>query len=311
MTAPPSGFAHPALLYRNDAEFVAGTAGFVAEGLMLGLPVAVALPGWNLALLRAALGAAASARVTLVDMTDAGRNPGRIMVDVLRRFADAHPDHPVRIIGEPVWPGRSRVEYPACVQHEALINYAFAGRPVSILCPYDVGRLAPQAIDDARATHPTMIDNGAERASLSYDPHRVLHELNLPLAAPAVAALRLPVPESDLAQVRAAAVACARTLGVAAGTLDDVRLVVSELASNSLRHGGGHGVLSMWRADGHVVCQLHDRGVIDDPLAGRRPVPPGALDGRGLLLVNRLADLVRVHTGPAGTTIQAFFADTT
>lgn len=93
-------------------------------------------------------------------MTRAGLNPGRIIPSVLRAFADAHQDVHVRIIGEPVWHGRTAVEYPACVQHEALINRAFAGRDVTILCPYDGRALSPDVIADAHATHPVVISSG-------------------------------------------------------------------------------------------------------------------------------------------------------
>lgn len=56
------------------------------------------------------------------------------------------------------------------------------------------------------------------------------------------------------------------------------------------------------------MCQGRDRGHITDPLAGRRPGAPGRLRGRGLLLVNYLADLVRMHTAPSGTIVEARFA---
>ncbi|OXM59002.1 MEDS domain-containing protein, partial [Amycolatopsis vastitatis] len=90
--------------------------------------------------------------VRLLDMTAAGRNPGRIIPGVLRAFADTHAEQAVRIIGEPIWPARTDDEYPACVQHEALINHAFTGRDVTILCPYDTQNLAPEVLADAEAT---------------------------------------------------------------------------------------------------------------------------------------------------------------
>ena len=64
-------------------------------------------------------------------MAEAGRNPGRILPAVLHAFADDHPRARVRIVGEPVWAGRTPVEYPACAQHEALINGSLAGRDVT------------------------------------------------------------------------------------------------------------------------------------------------------------------------------------
>src|SRR3954464_8278034 len=148
-------FEHPALFYRGDQEFLSGTLPFVRHGLAKGEPVAIAVPETNLALLRLVLGEDAD-RVTLIDMTEAGRNPGRIIPGVLRRFADAHREGHVRIIGEPIWAGRSETEYPACAQHEALINLAFTGRQVTILCPYDVEKLDPQVVADAEATHPMI-----------------------------------------------------------------------------------------------------------------------------------------------------------
>ncbi|HEX9499900.1 MAG TPA: MEDS domain-containing protein, partial [Mycobacterium sp.] len=48
------------------------------------------------------------------------------------------------------------MEYPACVQHEALINMAFEGRGLTILCPYDTAHLGPRALVDARMTHPVL-----------------------------------------------------------------------------------------------------------------------------------------------------------
>src|SRR5690606_18971591 len=110
-TAPPYAdadpFHHPALFYRDDQEYLDGTVPFVREGLACGEPVAVAVPGDRLRLIRDALGADAEA-VRLLDMREAGRNPGRIIPGVLRAFADALPaGHRARIVGEPVWAGRT------------------------------------------------------------------------------------------------------------------------------------------------------------------------------------------------------------
>lgn len=64
----------------------------------------------------------------------------------------------------------------------------------------------------------------------------------------------------------------------------------------------------MWAEDERVVCEVRDRGRIADPLAGRRPPQRDQLGGRGLLLVNLVADLVRLHTDDRGTTVRAYFA---
>ncbi|MFI6519248.1 anti-sigma factor RsbA family regulatory protein [Spirillospora sp. NPDC050679] len=298
-------FVHPALFYDGDQEYLDGTVAFLRDGLAAGEPAAVAVPGPRLALLREALGADA-ARVTWLDMTRAGRNPGRIIPGVLRDFADRHGDgvH-VRIIGEPIWPGRSEVEYPACAQHEALINLAFAGRRVTILCPYDTAGLAPDVLADARATHPTLIDRHGERKSDAYAPEYVIGRYNRPLPVPPDAAT-MTFDLDALPEVRRFTCERAARLGLDPLRVGDLELAVNELAANSVVHGRGTGTVRVWAADGQVVCEVRDDGLMTDPLAGRIPVRLGTNGGRGLIMVNHIADLVRLHTGPDGTTVRIY-----
>ncbi|NUT99172.1 MAG: sensor histidine kinase [Saccharothrix sp.] len=293
-------FVHPALFYRSDQEYLAALVPFAAEGLDAGQPVAMAVPGRRLDVVRTGLGALAR-HVTLLDMAVEGRNPGRIIARVLRRFADRHPDRHVRIVGEPIWAGRSADEYPACAQHEALINLAFDGRDVTILCPYDLSTLSPQAVDDALVTHPVVWEGTESYPSDDYDVPGLLSRYNEPLAAPSGHAVFEVFGTGDLAGARRFAVSHADGLDRVA----DLELIVTELATNSLRHAGGPCRVGVWRADGYLVCEVRDGGTLSDPLAGRRPPGRGELSGRGLLMVNDLADLVRVHTGTSGTTFRA------
>jgi anti-sigma regulatory factor (Ser/Thr protein kinase) len=84
----------------------------------------------------------------------------------------------------------------------------------------------------------------------------------------------------------------------------DLVLAVDEVATNSLRHGGGRGTLRIWREDGAVVCEVRDAGRIEDPMAGReRPAPDGD-GGRGLWMVNQLCDLVQLRTLPTGAVVR-------
>ncbi|MBF6167684.1 sensor histidine kinase [Streptomyces gardneri] len=303
---PTDPFVHPALFYRDTEEYLAGTIGFIREGLANDEPVAVAVPGPNLALLRAELGSDADA-VRLMDMTVEGRNPGRIIPGVLRAFADEHPSGRVRIIGEPIWAGRSSLEYPACVQHETLINAAFTGREVSILCPYDTERLSPEVLADAHATHPVLIDGTGRRTSAEYDPDHIVDSYNRPLPPPPATAAGVAFDATSLAQVRHQATDYARRAGMPENRLIDLELVVAETTTNSVVHGGGHGTLTMWTDENQLRCQISDKGHITDPLAGRLPAASFRPGGRGLLLVNHLTDLVRIHTTQHGTTIQVYF----
>jgi anti-sigma regulatory factor (Ser/Thr protein kinase) len=300
-------FVHPALFYRSEQEYTRQTVSFLREGLDNGEPMAVAVPGPNLELIKSGLGADAEG-ILFLDMTEAGRNPGRIIPKVLRGFADAHPQGRVRIIGEPIWAGRSAVEYPACAQHEALINAAFEGRAVTILCPYDEVRLDPQVIADARVTHPTLISGeGREWVSDVYDWQAIVSRYNQELPTAGDAAV-FSYGEEDLPAVRHFAHAQAARLGLAGERLMDVKLAVAELTTNSVVHGGGRGTLAIWTEQEQLVIEVRDAGRLTDPLAGRRPPERGQVGGRGLLLVHYVSDLVRVHTGDDGTAVRFYLS---
>ncbi|MFL6071861.1 MAG: anti-sigma factor RsbA family regulatory protein [Mycobacteriales bacterium] len=309
MTTGVDPFVHEGLFYRDPAEYVTALAPFVEDGLELGEPVLVAVPGANLDLLRDAIGAAGAVRY--VDMADSGRNPGRIIPGVLLAFATAHPDRRVRIIGEPIWPGRTDTEYLACAQHEALINLALAGVNATVLCPYDTTRLAPAAVADAARTHPVVVHDDKREPSPDYaDPAALAAEFGPPLPDPTVPPLAtVAYGDGDLPAVRDLVTRCARMAGLAEDAVRRVRLAVQELATNTIEHAGGTGTLRIWREPGDcpgLVCDIHDAGRLTDPLAGRRPVPHGQVRGRGLLLVNQLCDLVRLHAGADSTAIRVW-----
>ena len=302
---PAQGFDHPALLYDGPEDYLAGTVPFIEDGLAGGYPVMVAVPAANLGLIRDALGVVAG-KITMHDMSRAGRNPGRIIPGVLLRFAQAHTGGPVRIIGEPIWPGRDGMEYPACVQHEALINSVFEGRDAAVLCPYDVSGLDAAAIADAYRTHPVMVAGGERSDSARYaHPFTVAADFNVPLPDPPERALRLALGRTPLSAVRRWVDQFATAAGLPGDRVADLTIAANELVSNTMAHADGIGLLSIWTEHRHVVCQIADAGHIHDPLAGR--MPPALTDatgGRGLLLVNQLCDLVRVYTRPGATTIR-------
>jgi len=306
-------FIHPAVFYRDTRGYLAATAPFVLRGLALDEPVAVAVPGPNLSAIRHEL-AARGGRVEQVqwlDMTESGRNPGRIIPSVLRAFADRHTGRRVRIIGEPIWAERSHDEYPACVQHEALINTAFDNRPATILCLYDAHRLSPVALADAAATHPILVEADQSRhqwrPSPAYAPDLIVSTYNQPLAVPDTAEEFLPVATGQLSRIRQWAARLARDAGLLVERIHDIVFVVTELVTNSIEHGAGKPRLLSWATDAALIFQTFNLGGLTDPLVGRRPAVSGQDRGRGVLAVNNLADLVRVHTSRDHTTIRAYF----
>lgn len=297
---------HEALFYGGPEEYVDGTLPFVTDGLAAGEPVLVATPPDNVELLRDALGADA-ARVRFADMTITGRNPGGIIPWVLRGFVDEHAGGPVRVVGEPVWADRSALEYPACVQHEALINLAFAADDARILCPYDSTALEPRMLFDATQTHPVVVEAGVRRTSEVYTaPDAVVAAFNRPFEEPVGRPTVLTFDIGELSAVREFVAAHGRRAGLPPGRVEDLQIAVNEAATNSVKHAGGSGTLRIWRETGGVVCEIRDPGEIKDLLAGR--VPPGIDNGggRGLVMVNYLCDLVRLHTAQNSTVIRMY-----
>jgi anti-sigma regulatory factor (Ser/Thr protein kinase) len=305
MTSTASTFEHPALFYRGRTEYLAGTVPFVLEGLALGQLVAVAVPSPNLALIEAELGPLTGS-VELMDMTEAGRNPSRIIPGVLLAFADAHTG-PVRLVGEPIWQGRTALEYPACLAHEALINLAFEGRDATILCPYDEEGLDEEVLTDAVRTHPVLLDRRGRRDSDGYAPVAVLAEHGC-VAKPPLYAAGTKFGLRELSAARRFVAENAVRFGLSTERVADLTLAVSELCANSVIHADGEGTLYLWRENSQVVCEVSDKGRISDPLAGRRPADADQLGGRGLLLVNEVADLVRMHSDAEGTTVRAYLS---
>ncbi|WP_225755012.1 ATP-binding protein [Actinotalea sp. Marseille-Q4924] len=106
----------------------------------------------------------------------------------------------------------------------------------------------------------------------------------------------------DLAAVRRTVRRCAVSAGLDAGRTDDLVLAASELAANSVDHGGGRGSLRTWHDEGSVVVEVSDSGHIADHEVGSRPPTADSERGRGLWMARRLADRFVLHTGRHGTT---------
>ncbi|MEU9556442.1 sensor histidine kinase [Streptomyces fumanus] len=297
-------FFHPALFYATEDEYLDGVGGFVRGALDEGQDVLVAVPGARLRLLKEFFDGEHE-RVMWVDMTDAGRNPGRIL-SMLQEFADrpGRDAGPVSIVGEPIWVGRTPAESWEATRHEALINLAFEGRGLSILCPYGTA-LPEEVLAQAYRTHPVVGDSVAYRASARYtDPREVCRNCDVPLPEPRDAVV-LAFGREDLARVRDEADHWATVAGLSPERRTDWLLAIGEATSNSVRHGGGHGRLRLWRAEGELVAEISDRGRLADPLTGRRrPDPYAPTGGRGVWIMHQLCDLVEIRSSAQGLVLR-------
>ena len=82
-------------------------------------------------------------------------------------------------------------------------------------------------------------------------------------------------------------------------------LAAHEIATNSVRHGGGRGILRVWREAETVICDVRDSGrIAAQPLVGRVRPQLGATGGWGLWLANQLCDLVQLRELPEGSVVR-------
>jgi anti-sigma regulatory factor (Ser/Thr protein kinase) len=300
-----SGFQHAALLYDGDDGFVAGTLPFVSAGVEAGEPTMVAVTPARGALLAEALGDAAAA-VSFVDMTELGRNPGRI-IPAWHEFLDRHggKGHGVRGVGEPVWAGRGAEELTECQLHEALLNVAFEdAEGFELLCPYDRTALDESVVHEACRTHPAVVAGAARQASETYGDADLLTPFDAPLPPPNGVSELFAFDRATLPDVRDAVGARARGSGMAAERVNDLVLAVNEAAANSVRHGGGNGILRMWEQDDEQVCEVKDRGLVDNPLVGRRAPARDGNGGWGLYMAHQVCDLVQLRSSGEGTVVR-------
>jgi anti-sigma regulatory factor (Ser/Thr protein kinase) len=299
------GYRHEAFLYSGRTEFVSGTMSFIRQAVSVGDPILVVVSGDKLDLLRQELGADAR-KVNFADMARVGGNPARIIA-AWQAFAAAHAGaRQLWGIGEPVYPARSPTELAECQLHEALLNVAFdAATPFWLLCPYDLEALAHEVIDEARRTHP-FVARGGQRQAGAFRPIDLADPFDRPVPPRPADAAAMSFQAGRLRRVRAFVAAQAAHAGLDAESAATMALAVTEVATNSVRYGGGQGELRAWVQDGSLVCEVSDRGHITSPLVGRvQPVLDGQ-GGAGLWVANQLCDLVQIFSSPRGTTVRLY-----
>jgi anti-sigma regulatory factor (Ser/Thr protein kinase) len=96
----------------------------------------------------------------------------------------------------------------------------------------------------------------------------------------------------------------ARAAGLGPERTDDFVLAVNEVAGNAVEHGYGTGLLQMWLGTRSLTCEVHDSGVLGDPLPGMRLPHPAEHRGRGVWIARQLCDLLHVWSDHDGTHVR-------
>jgi anti-sigma regulatory factor (Ser/Thr protein kinase) len=299
-------FRHEAVFYAGEGEFTAATLPFIQEGVEADEAMLVAVGAGKIQALKGELGGDAE-QVDFIDMEELGRNPARI-IPAWRDFVDRNEaeGRGIRGIGEPIWPGRSAAELVECHHHESLLNLAFAGLPDwQLICPYDTSALEDEVLETAEHNHPLVSSGGIRDHSRTYvDPRMASAPFCGELPEPAIQPRVIAFIGGELSAVRRFIGDCADDAGLGEEGKVDLILAANELAANSVRHGGGHGVMRIWPEDSKLLCEVSDEGWIHEQLIGRERPDPNQSRGRGLWVANQVCDLVQIRSGGQGTTVR-------
>jgi len=119
--------------------------------------------------------------------------------------------------------------------------------------------------------------------------------------------LHLDVDVDSLYPMRAAVAAHASKLGLTEPKLANLLVVATELAANTIRHGGGNGTLRLWSDGDAIHCQVSDDGpgIIDPDIVGTKPVALNSDGGRGLWLSRQFTDGLAIENRDPGSTVTA------
>ncbi|CAM5235248.1 anti-sigma factor RsbA family regulatory protein [Streptomyces pseudogriseolus] len=301
--APGAGYRHELYPYSGRDAFVEGALGFIQDALDGGEAVVVAVPQDKASLLRAEIRDEDAVRY--VDTAGVAHHPGRLIAawqEWIQEYTSQ--GRPVRGIGESPWDTvRTPAEAEELRYHEWLLNKAFARGPAWwLLCPYDIAHDKAALTEMARC-HPELRQDGRTMPCEDYDPHAPYRFT--PLTDPCDPYEEFAYSSGDLPALREKIAACAELHGLTGRRLRELHLAATEVATNSIRHGGGHGVLRTWNEEHRLVCEFRDAGYIEDPLVGRRRPDARQVGGRGMWLVHQLCDLVEIRSAPdEGTRIR-------
>ena len=167
---------HRVLGYGSDEELLASAVPYLGEGVEQGNRVLAVTTPAQVALLRDGLGARGD-QVEFADSAEWYSSP-HAALGRYRTFVQDSVEAGaawIRILGEPVWAGRSKTERTAWTRYESLLNLAFALSPATIVCPYDTRLLSKDVVRDAQQTHPTCAGGTGTTSSPAYrEPERFL-----------------------------------------------------------------------------------------------------------------------------------------
>ena len=290
--------SHTALLYRDVENFLAGAAPFVREGIAEREAIIVVTKSDNIAALRSALGSAAQA-VRFEDAAAWSMSPAL----ALDRYLSAADDEllrggrRLRVLGEPIPEPLTREQTRRWTTVESLSNRIMDGRPISMMCAYDL-RVSSSRDAGAHRSHPTVVrDDGTLAASDAYvDPLLILQEHQARLV-PAPPGITFSFSAAGLGALRHHVREFAAHAELDRDRAANLVFAASEAAANAIEHGPGCGTMRQWTTDDEILCEIRSERppAHHDPCVGYVRSRLSDEGGRGFWLMRQLCDWVDVQ----------------
>ncbi len=309
ITSPPEAgiLRHSAAFHDSDSELMAQLTPVVTAAVDAGESLAFALRPTTEKALRTAV-------TPLNDAFGLGRPDGpdgpsgqTLAARWARELREltASGRRPVTVVAEH-WGAFDGADGGFWTELDAAANIALSNLPVRMTCFYPAYPLHGSVLDGALRNHRSLLRNGSLRDNDDYlSPQEVL------LATPAPAPLVLGAPDERwtfgawaLNEIRASVETAMLAIGFGQNRAEDVALAVNELATNAVEHGAGDAEICLWTdADGFVV-EVHDRGILRNPLPGLVAPRPAEPRGRGVWIARQLCDSLHVWSDAAGTHVR-------
>jgi AcrR family transcriptional regulator len=294
---------HEAFFYSSEEEFAARVVPFLRDGFAADQAVIAVTTEARITLLRQQLGRDADA-VSFFDAALWYRRPGAALV-ALRDALDQQSrggGNFVRAVGELQFDG-GKGGIRNWTRYESLVNRAFAGRPVWIMCPYNTETVPDEILAEARRAHPIVSTLATRTASPSHFGAQELAADLAPAGDRREAQERSRVEVSqphDLTNVRRSVRWEAQSAGLSVDVVDDLLLAITELAQRWLAEDGTTALVKTARQNGEWFCEIRS----DRPGSGALRTGP---DDVGILIGRVISDGVEVADDRQGSVVRFIF----
>ncbi|MCW0216641.1 MAG: sensor histidine kinase [Pseudonocardia sp.] len=189
---------------------------------------------------------------------------------------------------------------------DAALNVAVADLDVTLVCSFPSYPLHLEVLEGARANHALLLTGGGLRPNPDHEcPAEVLR--TRPAQSPIVLGppdLRLTYNSWQLHDVRGALETAVGLVGFETARGEDLVLAVNEVATNAVEHGTADAELYLWASPTELVCEVHDGGILREPLPGLKAPHPKDPRGRGVWIARQLCDLLHVWRDGSGTHVR-------